>query len=395
MLKTRKHLTHKQKERTAAYSDLWISALLLLLAALMTACPPLDDYSVSIKAEAFGTTPQGEIAQLFTLTHQAGMQVKITNYGGIVTSIQVPDKNGKLGEVTLGYNSLEKYIEGSPFFGALVGRYGNRIANGTFTLNDSTYTLAQNDGPNHLHGGIEGFDKKLWAADTFRSASETGLMLRLVSEDGEEGYPGRLAVTVKYIMQENALRIEYEATTDKPTIVNLTNHTYFNLKDAGASTILDHELMLDANKFLPVDKTLIPTGELREVAGTPMDFRTSTAIGDRIEEEYEQLLFGGGYDHCWVLDHSKKNRPIARVYESTTGRVMEVFTTEPGVQFYCGNFLNGRHQGRGISYQKRTGFCLETQHFPDSPNQAGFPSVVLEPGQIYSTATTYQFSIQQ
>ncbi len=348
---------------------------------------------MNIKKAEFGRTKRGEVAHIYTLTNANGCEVRITNYGGIVVSLKVPDKTGELADVVLGYETLDKYIEKTPYFGALVGRYGNRIGKGKFTLNGKEYTLAINNGPNHLHGGIVGFDKVVWRAKEIKKREGVGLELTYLSKDGEEGYPGNLSVTVRYLWtNDNELRIDYAATTDKPTVVNLTNHSYFNLACKG--DILGHELMIDADKFTPVDEGLIPTGELRNVAGTPMDFRKPTAIGARIEQQDEQLKFGLGYDHNWVLNHYDGSlRLVARVYEPTTGRVLDVHTTQPGVQFYCGNFLDGTITGKyGRVYQKRNGLCLETQHFPDSPNKPNFPSTVLKPGEKYASTTIYKFT---
>lgn len=337
----------------------------------------------------FGTTAEGDTAQLYTLTNAKGMTARITNYGGLVTHLLTPDQAGQLGDVALGYDSLAGYLKSSPFFGALVGRYGNRIAKGQFILDGKTYTLAKNNGPNHLHGGLKGFDKVVWEV---LEADDDHLKLHYVSADGEEGYPGTLAVTVTYTLTDaNELKIDYEATTDKKTPVNLTNHSYFNLSAGKAKDILSHQLMLDADRYTVVDATLIPTGELRKVDGTPMDFRKATAIGARIKQ------VGGdpvGYDHNYVLNKSNAGvRKIAEAYEPTSGRVMEVFTDQPGVQFYSGNFLDGKITGKnGTVYNQYAGFCLETQHFPDSPNQPTFPSTILNPGETYRTSTIYKFS---
>jgi aldose 1-epimerase len=345
-----------------------------------------------IKMEQFGTTRDGKEVNLYTLKNAKGCEVKITNYGGIVVSLTVPDKDGNLGDVVLGYDNLDGYIKNSPYFGALIGRYGNRIGNAKFTLDGTTYTLAANDGKNSLHGGRVGFDKVVWDAKEIKESDAVGLELTYLSKDGEEGYPGNLSCTVKYLWtNKNELKIEYEATTDKTTVVNLTHHSYFNLACQG--TILDHELMMRADKFTPVDEGLIPTGELRDVKGTPMDFTKLTAIGSRINQDDEQLKYGKGYDHNWVLfSYTGAMRMVASVYEPTSGRVMEVYTTEPGLQFYSGNFLDGTITGKdGIVYKYRTGLCLETQHFPDSPNKPDFPSTTLKPGETYSTTTTYKF----
>jgi aldose 1-epimerase len=359
----------------------------------LAGCTTQGSARMNIEKEQFGKTKAGKVAYIYTLTNANGCEAKITNYGGIVVSVKVPDRNGKLGDVVLGYETLDGYIKNNPYFGALIGRYGNRIAKGKFTLNGKEYTLAVNNGQNHLHGGIVGFDKVLWDAKEIKQAQGVGLKLTYMSKDGEEGYPGNLAVTVRYLWtNDNELRIEYAATTDQQTVVNLTNHSYFNL--AGKGDILGHELMIDADKFTPVDEGLIPTGELRNVAGTPMDFRKATAIGARIEQQDEQLKFGLGYDHNWVLNrYDGSLRLVSRVHEPTAGRVLEVHTTEPGVQFYCGNFLDGTITGKyGTVYHKRHGFCLETQHFPDSPNKPSFPSTVLNPGDKYTSTTIYKFA---
>jgi aldose 1-epimerase len=347
-----------------------------------------------IEKISFGKLPTGEAADLYTLKNSAGMVVKITNYGGIITYWSAPDKNGKYADVTLGCDSLGGYLKNSPFFGALVGRYGNRIAKGKFTLDGKSYTLVQNNGVNSLHGGKKGFDKVIWTATPI-DGEEPQLKLIYTSADGEEGYPGKLDVEVVYTLQkDNSLKIDYKANTDKPTVVNLTNHAYFNLSGDFSKEILDHEVTLNANKFLPVDETLIPTGELKTVAGTPFDFTKSFKIGARINEVKDlQIKYGKGYDHCWVAtDSSKTLKTIASVYEPTSGRVMEVLTTEPAVQFYTGNFLDGMPAGKGVNYKFRTGFCLETQHYPNSPNEAKFPTTVLRPNETYQTTTVYKFS---
>jgi aldose 1-epimerase len=345
--------------------------------------------------EAWGKSAAGEAVERYTLTNAKGASVQISTLGGTVTSIKVPDRAGTLGEVTLGFDTLDGYLKPHPFFGVLVGRYGNRIGKGTFTLDGKTYTLAKNNGENALHGGRKGFDKYVWKAREVASKDGLAIELTHVSPDGDEGYPGTLTSTVVYTWTDaNALRIDYTATTDKPTVVNLTNHTYFNLSSGAATTILDHELMLASDHFTPVDKGLIPTGELRAVDGTPFDFTKAKKIGTHIDADDEQIKFGGGYDHNFVIRRPPgMMRTVARVTEPTSGRVMEVTTTEPGVQFYTGNFLDGTIVGRGgKTYGKRAGFCLETQHFPDSPNQPKFPSTVLRPGQTYKTTTQYAFS---
>ncbi|WP_186749873.1 aldose epimerase family protein [Spirosoma utsteinense] len=357
-----------------------------------------DNPKAGIEKSAFGTLADGRPADLYTLRNEAGMTARITNYGGILVSMTAPDKAGTFENVTLGFDSLAAYEKGSPFFGALVGRYGNRIAKGKFTLDGKPYTLVTNNMGNHLHGGTVGFDKVLWTA-TPTDGNEPALKLTYTSKDGEEGYPGNLAVTVIYTLQkDNALRIDYEATTDKPTVVNLTNHTYFNLTGGVKRDILDHVVTINADRLVPVDQTLIPTGVLQPVAGTPFDFTKPTVVGRCINDSSDvQIKYGLGYDHCWVFgDSSSSLKSVATVMEPTSGRVMNVKTTEPAVQFYTGNFLDGTLTGPGgVVYAKRSGLCLETEHYPDSPNQPAFPSTVLRPGQTYKTTTVYQFSVNK
>lgn len=350
----------------------------------------------TISKEAFGQLPDGQQADLYTLTNANGMTVNITNYGGIITKLTAPDKNGQWADVVLGFDSLAPYLSGHPFFGALVGRYGNRIAKGKFKLNGQEYSLAINNGPNALHGGTKGFDKVIWKATEIKQDSVVGLQLEYTSKDMEEGYPGNLTVKVVYTLDnENALTIDYTATTDKPTVVNLTNHSYFNLTGLKRD-ILDHEVTIASDSIVPVDTTLIPTGKLRAVEGTPFDFRKATKVGAGIDKiEDEQIKAGGGYDHCWVLKRSGDGlEKFATVKDPESGRVMEVFTTEPGVQFYTGNFLDGKLTGKGATYSKRFGLCLETEHYPDSPNQPQFPTTTLNPGETYKTTTKYKFSAQ-
>ncbi len=349
----------------------------------------------TITQNPFGTAPGGQAVSLYTLTNRHGMTVKITNYGGIVTSILVPDRNGKLGDVVLGYDSVAGYIKGSPYFGALIGRYANRIAKGKFGLDGKVYTLAVNNGVNHLHGGKIGFDKKVWAATPLHMKSGVGLSLKLYSPDMEEGYPGSLAVHVVYTLSDdNALKINYTAVTDKDTVLNLTNHSYFNLNGAGNGTVLGQRMMINADRYTPIDKTSIPLGPLAPVAGTPFDFRRSHVIGERIEQKNTQLKNGAGYDHNFVLNHSGHSLILAaQAYSPKTGRVLTVYTTEPGIQLYTGNFLDGTNVGKGGKvYNKRGAFCLETQHFPDSPNHPAFPTTMLRPGQVYRQTTIDQFS---
>jgi len=368
--------------------------------AVMTAglcgCARNDHAGNAVKPVSFGKTPEGTEVFLYTLKNNAGTEAKITNYGGIVVSLRVPDRSGMLDDVVLGYDSLAGYLKETPYFGALIGRYGNRIKNGRFSLDGREYVLATNNGSNHLHGGIKGFDKVVWNAQAVQSKDGPSLVLTYVSKDGEEGYPGTLSVKAVYTVTDaNELTVDFTASTDKSTIVNLTHHSYFNLGGANAAdSILGHVMMIDADRFTPVDSTLIPTGELKDVTGTPMDFRTPVAIGARIHADDVQVKRGGGYDHNWVLNgYGKGMRVIARVTEAKTGRILEVRSGEPGVQFYSGNFLDGTLTGKyGRRYVHRYGFCLEPQHYPDSPNQPMFPSVVLKPGETYRNSIVYAFS---
>ncbi len=343
------------------------------------------------KAE-FGKLTDGRTADIYTLTNARGMKARITNYGGIVVSLTAPDRKGKMADVVLGYNKLEDYIKATPYFGAIAGRYANRIAGGKFTLDGTTYTLATNNAPNHLHGGKVGFDKRLWKAKTKTTSRGPVLDLYYVSMNTEEGYPGNLSTRVIYTLtNDNELRLDYSAMTDKPTVLNLTHHSYFNLKGEGNGDILGHRLMLNADRFTPIDATSIPTGKLQSVRGTPFDFRNYHTLGARINANNVQIKNGKGYDHNFVLN-GKGFRTAARVYEPTTGRLMTVSTTEPGVQLYTGNFLDATNIGKsGMPYKFRTGFCLETQHFPDSPNHPKFPTTTLRPGKVYRQTTIYRF----
>ena len=340
------------------------------------------------------SSPFGADATLYTLTNASGMIVKISDLGGVITEIHTPDRDGQLADVCLGFDDPAAYLGESHYFGALIGRYGNRIANGRFTLDGETYQLDVNNGVNHLHGGQDGFHRRMWEAETFATPKSAGLILSYVSADGEQGYPGNLEVTVIYeLRNDNELRIAFHAITDKATPVNLTNHAYFNL--AGKGDILSHELTIAADAYTPVDSGLIPTGELPPVAGTPFDFRTPHAIGARIGEDDEQLRHGAGYDHNFVLNKSQSGalELAARVRDPSSGRVLEVLTQEPGIQFYSGNFLHDGMGGKGRIYSHRSGFCLEPQHYPDSPNRPGFPSTILCPGAEYTTVMSYRFSV--
>jgi len=347
-----------------------------------------------MKKSPFGKTATGDSIDLYTLSNSRGMQAAITNYGGVVVSLLTPDRNGHVDDVVLGFDNLDGYVRPGAYFGALIGRYGNRIGHAQFSLNGVTYHLAKNNGDNSLHGGKVGFDKRVWKARDVSKRSPA-LELTYLSKDGEESYPGNLSVTVVYTLTDkNELKMDYRATTDKTTVVNLTNHSYFNLAGQGRGDILNHRVTLHADKFTPVDAGLIPTGELRPVSGTPFDFRNATAIGARIEQNDEQLKLGKGYDHNWALNgYGKAAALAARVEEPSTGRVLEVLTDQPGVQFYTGNFLDGTVNGKaGKPIMHRSGFCLETQHFPDSPNKPEFPTTELRPGHTFESTTVYRFS---
>ena len=381
--------------------NLFYTSLLFLL-FLATACKnetkpeaAATQSKVNITQEQYGTLPDGQDVEIYHLSNENGMSVDIITYGGIITSWTAPNKAGDYENIALGHDSLQHYLENNSYFGALVGRYGNRIAKGQFTLDGNAYQLATNNEPNHLHGGIKGFDKVVWTAETSQGPEAVSLILSHVSQDMEEGYPGNLNTKVTYTLNNNdELKVDYLAITDKKTIVNLTQHTYFNLSGDFYKTNLDHEIMIAADAYLPVDETLIPTGEIRPVEGTPFDFTQAKAIGAEIEAENTQITRGNGYDHCWVLNNQGAMRKVASAYHPESGRLLEIFSDEPGIQLYTGNFLNGSlpmFGGEG-TYQFRTGFCLETQHYPDSPNQPDFPSVVLTPQEIYQTTTTFKFS---
>ena len=351
------------------------------------------EVNITIEKRTYGQTPDGAPVTSFTLVNTKGMTLEVLDYGGIIVSLTAPDRDGNYQDVVLGFDSLPPYIERNPFFGALVGRYGNRIAGAKFSLDGKDYTLVQNNGENHLHGGTKGFDKVIWKTESFETAEGPGLEMTYVSAHMEEGYPGELSSKVTYLLgNDNTLRVDYQATTDQPTIVNLTQHSYFNL-NPNLARILDHQITLNADYFLPVDDGLIPLGSLMEVRGTPFDFLEPHTIGERIDSEHEQIEVGGGYDHCWVLNgENGVMKTVAVVYEPESGREMTVETTEPGVQFYTANFMDGSITAKGKTYQKRSAFCLETQHFPDSPNQPEFPSTRLDPGETYRSTTVFKFA---
>lgn len=358
----------------------------------------VPDEDVFISKSSFGATADGEEVMLYTLRNKAGMEAKITNYGGIVVSLTAPDRNGKFEDIVLGYDTLAEYEAASPYFGALIGRFGNRIRSGKFELDGVEYTLATNNSPNHLHGGDRGFDKVVWDSRMEETENGPRLWLSYVSEDGEEGYPGTLHAVVSYTLtHDQELVIEYAADTDKETPVNLTHHSYFNLAGDAKRDILGHELQINAEHFTPVDDTLIPNGEYRPVEGTPFDFRTAKPIGQDIDMENEQLTFGGGYDHNWVVDQNADGewRHILTLSDPESGRMMTIHSDEPGLQFYSGNFLDGSNVGKGgVVYNYRYGMCLETQHFPDSPNQPDFPNTILQPGEVYKTRTVHTFGAE-
>jgi aldose 1-epimerase len=378
---------------SASYPKLTTLLLLITTFALCVGFQSKPKSKTEIKQESFGQLPDGTPVELFTLTNRNGVEARITNYGGILVSLKTPDRKGQLADVVLGYDTLAEYVRRNPMFGALVGRYAGRIAKAKFTLNGVEYQLARNSGENHIHGGPKGFDKQVWQAKPVRHKDGVALVLSYLSKDGEAGYPGNLAVTVTYTLtNDNALRLDYSATTDKDTVLNLTNHSYFNL--AGTGDVLRHEIMIDADRFTVGDDKLIPTGEVRAVNGTPLDFRQMTAIGARINAPYDQITMARGYDHNYVLKHMPGVLGLAaKVQEPTTGRVMEVLTTEPGVVFYTSNGFNGSLAGKGgQAYVRHAGFCLETQHFPDSPNHPEFPSTVLKKGAKYQATTVFKFS---
>jgi aldose 1-epimerase len=372
--------------------SLFLCLATVFLILSIVACQPNRKEQSSMTTSVFGRLPDNREVLQYTLTSRSGLSAQIINYGAILTSLKVPDRGGKIDDVVLGYDSLRGYVDGTAYFGAIVGRYGNRIGKGQFQLDGKQYQLTINDGENHLHGGKIGFSKVLWQSKLLNDSS---LELQYVSKDGEEGYPGAVTLKVTYTLTDkNELRINYEGTTDRPTILNPTHHSYFNLSGSFANTILDHVLTIEADRFTPVDKGLIPTGQLADVANTPLDFRTPMAIGAHINDSFEQLTFGKGYDHNWVLRGADGQvRKAVELYEPKSGRLMTVYTDQPGMQFYTGNFLDGTAKGKnGIAYQRRTGLCLEAQAFPDTPNKPQFPTVTLRPGHVYRQTTVYQFS---
>jgi aldose 1-epimerase len=372
------------------------NTLILIAMVLLFSCTKPTSQPVLVDEASFKTEHDGKTIELFTLKNANGLVAQITNYGGKVINLWTPDKNGDFADIVIGYETSAEYLNTTEiYYGTLIGRYGNRIANGQFTLNDSVYTLAKNNGENHLHGGIKGFNNVVWDA---KKLDDQTLELTYLSVDGEEGYPGNLNVKVVYkLTDENELKVEYFATTDKPTPINLTQHSFFNLKGAGSGDVNDHIMQIMADSFTPVDSTLIPTGEIAPVDGTPFDFRTPTAIGDRINDEHIQMKYGNGYDHNWVLNKAESGLSYAaKVVEPASGRTLEVYTNEPGIQFYGGNFMTGNDTGKGGKvFAFRGAFCLETQHFPDSPNKPQFPSTILNPGMEYYSVCVYKFGVEK
>ena len=386
---------------TAARYLVWMLAVAFILQAAMDAHVDQAGGAAASKRgvtrEAFGKTTNGIPVEIYTLTNANGIELRAMTYGAIITGLKVPDRSGHIGDIVLGFDTIDGYLKDASYFGGLIGRYGNRIAKGQFTLGGTTFTLATNNGPNHLHGGVKGFHKVLWNALQAEATEGVSVTFNRASPDGEEGYPGNLQVSVRYLLTDkNELAIDYRATTDKATPVNLTQHSYFNLA-ADSGDILGHELMLNASRYTPVDETLIPTGELSSVEGTPFDFQNATAIGARIDADHVQLRNGKGYDHNWVLNRTGAGlQRAAFVVDPKSGRTMDIATTEPGIQFYSGNFLDGTITGKGRqAYKYRAGFCLETQHYPDSPNHPDFPSTILQPGQTYASKTVFTFGVQK
>ena len=376
-----------------------LSLKLILISILFFQCSTNKNFMNQLKIEKkeFGTTEDNVTVYQFVLSNKNGMEISVINYGGIITSLKAKDRNGKYQDIVLGFNSLPPYEDENPYFGALIGRYGNRIANGNFKLDGQSYKLDINNPPNHLHGGLKGFHKVVWKPKEILNDSDVSLELTYLSKHMEEGYPGNLDVKVTYTLNnKDELSVFYEAETDKKTIINLTQHSYFNLSGNFSNDILDHEIRINADAFLPVDETLIPTGEIRSVLGSPFDFRKSKLIGQDIDTNNKQIEFGKGYDHCWVINNQNNGlRSVATAYHSESGRVLDVYSDLPGLQFYSGNFLDGTLKSKKVGYYElRSGFCLETQYYPDSPNQENFPSVILKPGEVYKSNTVFKFSVK-
>ncbi|HET9373108.1 MAG TPA: aldose epimerase family protein [Vicinamibacterales bacterium] len=377
----------------------------VIAAGLAAGCSSEEGSSTTVQKPSsrlaltpYGKTPDGQVIEVITLNNNRGVEMSVMTYGGTILSLKTPERRGQSGDIVLGFDSLESYFDKSPYFGCLIGRYCNRIAKGRFTLDGTPYQLPINNDPNSLHGGTTGWDKVVWKADTFQNAMGQGVVLTHVSPDGDQGYPGKVTADVTYTLTDDGrLVVDYHAVTDKPTVINLTQHSYFNLSAGASADILGHQLMLNADRYTPVDETLIPTGEIAAVEGTPFDFRTPTAIGARINQDHEQLKRGKGYDHNWVLTRQGDGlMPAARVVDPASGRTLDISTTEPGIQFYSGNFLDGTLTGKSSkTYAHRSGLCLETQHYPDSPNQPTFPSTVLRPGQEYRSQTVFRFGVQK
>jgi aldose 1-epimerase len=390
-------MTHRRAPAPPRVAVVLAVASLVALAAA-SACRGSGNGNATMTHAPYGRLSDGATVEIFTLTNARGTEVRTIPYGAIIVSIRVPDRSGRLDDVVLGFDTLDGYVMRSRYFGAVVGRYGNRIAQGRFALDGRTYQLATNNGVNHLHGGVKGFDKVVWRAEPFQRDGVVGVVYSLTSPDGDEGYPGTLTARVTYsLTPSNEVTVEYDASTDRATPVNLTQHSYFNLAGEGSGDILDHRLTIDADRFTPVDATLIPTGELAPVEGTPFDFRHATAIGVRIDTGVVQLKYGTGYDHNWVLNRRSQGlQHAARVEDPKSGRTLDVSTTEPGLQFYAGNFLDGTITGKaGHVYERRSGLCLETQHFPDSPNHADFPSAIVRPGRHYQSTTVFAFGVSE
>lgn len=370
--------------------------LTVLIGLLLSGCGMELSKESRLSISKFGEMPDGREITKYSISNKSGSSIEVINLGGIIVSMNLPDREGNMGDIVLGYNNVKQYLQESPYMGAIVGRFANRIANGRFSIGNEIYTLAQNNEPNALHGGLEGFDKKIWTATPFETNENAGVKLTLISENGDQGYPGTLMVEVTYTFDDqNQLSVDYKATTDKSTVINITQHSYFNLDGHNSGHIGDHEIMINASHYTPIDVTLIPTGEIAAVENTPMDFRISKPIGADIGANFDQLKYGLGYDHNWVLDHDDFSL-AAKIYSPNSGRIMEIHTDQPGLQFYSGNFLDGTSTGKdNVAYPKRSGFCMETQHFPDSPNHENFPSTQLNPGEIFESRTVFKFSIEQ